>query len=73
MTSELKPCPFCGEDEIALHPRDLARWGCELPHNGNDAQYAHCDRCGAEGPQSFYEHEAIDAWNRRSTISKATA
>jgi Lar family restriction alleviation protein len=68
---DLEPCPFCGGKEIAVHPLDLSQWGSGMPHPGSDARYLHCDGCGADGPQSFYSQEAIEAWNRRSALSAA--
>lgn len=62
---ELKPCPFCGSDSVELHPNDIAPGGASMATPGT-AQYAHCNGCGAEGPQSdVSEREAVDAWNRR--------
>ncbi len=58
-------CPFCGHGDIAMHPYDIAERGCELPLQGSDAQFAHCDSCGADGPQSFEIQEAADLWNTR--------
>lgn len=65
-TEKLKPCPFCGGDELAVYPRDLSQFGSGMPHPGADAQYVRCDGCGADGPQSFYAHEAMERWNRRT-------
>lgn len=62
---ELKPCPFCGSDSIEMHPNDITPGGASMATPGT-AQYAHCNGCGAEGPQSdVSEREAVDAWNRR--------
>lgn len=68
MTTELKPlpCPFCGDMDVAMHPNDLAECGRELARPHTDVCYAHCDGCGAEGPQAFDNAEAITAWNRRA-------
>lgn len=67
MTHNLDPCPFCGAADVELHPLDLARAGPEVPLQGSTTQYAHCDGCGAEGPQSFHHDEAVAAWNRRAS------
>lgn len=56
MTNKLKPCPFCKSNNVSL----------------NDFLYAirlwsvHCLSCGARGPDSDAEQEAIEAWNKRS-------
>lgn len=63
--TELLPCPFCGGEEIAVHPRDLSQYGSGMPHPGNDAQYLHCEGCGADGGQSFDTGQAIRLWNSR--------
>ena len=55
---ELKPCPFCGEDvAIALDQLNgRFRGYCRVISGG----------CGAEGPSSATDAEAIEAWNRRA-------
>lgn len=64
--SDLLPCPFCGHDKVAFHPNDIAFAGPEMWLPGTVC-YAHCDGCGAEGPQSMEsQQEAVDAWNRRT-------
>jgi Lar family restriction alleviation protein len=72
MGEKLLPCPFCGGEEIAVHPRDLSQHGSGMPHPGSDAQYLHCDGCGADGPQSFHSGFAIKLWNRRAPSSQTT-
>ena len=56
MTEELKPCPFCGEQEIqAFKPRterDLDVW------------LVRCS-CGARSGGWVSEAHAIKAWNTR--------
>lgn len=52
--SYLKPCPFCGGD-ASFKPRSFK---------------ASCDKCGAYVPVgATSSHEAIAAWNRRSTFA----
>ena len=53
----LKPCPFCGNDALALQ--------CD-----NDLAYVSCMKCHADGPIVYLnEYEGgtpeIDAWNDR--------
>lgn len=59
-------CPFCGGNQIAVHPYDIAPTGASLPVPG-DVHYAHCDGCGAEGPQAETVAGALDLWNRRAS------
>lgn len=63
----LRACPFCESDSIARHPNDLARDGGAIDLSGIGGFYAHCDGCGAEGPQCDDELASIHAWNRRAT------
>ena len=55
MTDELKPCPFCGEQEFIS------------VRNGMNAVAAWviCNNCGCYGPTEDTKAEAITAWNRR--------
>ena len=62
--SELKPCPFCGKENIAIVPTK------DLGIDGEFGYFACCnaqrDGCGACSGWSASEDEAIDAWNRRA-------
>lgn len=49
----MKPCPFCGREEITVRRRD---W---------DFFSATCLNCAATGPYSETREEAIQAWNKR--------
>src|ERR1700761_6568542 len=69
---KLSPCPFCGADDIAMHPNDIAASGSQMAtQDGAQVQYAHCDGCGAEGPQAFTYEEAVAGWNQRSPATDA--
>lgn len=61
---ELKPCPFCGDDEA---PRMMIRKGKD---GWRDRYYVLCEYneggCGAESGWYHYESEAAEAWNRRA-------
>lgn len=68
---ELKPCPFCGFEDVCLD-------GDEWEHiNGEDGYvecFVYCPRCGAHGPHAFRYDRGLDmtqgvameAWNRRA-------
>lgn len=51
--AELKPCPFCESDKIAIK------------ENGGFYR-GHCGRCDSCGPCCVTEKSAGDKWNRRS-------
>ena len=55
--SELKPCPFCGYDGVALI------WDLDLCR-------IRCKNCGTRGPWEFSEDQAEEAWNRRAEDGK---
>lgn len=61
MSELLKPCPFCGSDDVhfASHPT-TARWGviCDTCDVWRD------DRCATKG-------EAATIWNTRADLSDA--
>ncbi|WP_354686716.1 Lar family restriction alleviation protein [Cupriavidus necator] len=48
----MKPCPFCGWKSISTNVQDGIAW-CDCPD------------CGAEGPPSVDEADAIKLWNER--------
>ena len=58
MSEELKPCPFCGNDDILL----------DIHHRGNsfrDTYVYYCSDC-VRGEDSYTSKEfAMDAWNNR--------
>jgi len=59
MTPELKPCPFCGSDDIGtLHATD------------NKASML-CDGCGVQIGWHMTRRAAAEAWNRRSVTERA--
>jgi len=65
MTDKLKPCPFCGRDEIGIHEdRDL--------HPGLYRYSAECDWCSGTAwgeactSDSKAYDSAIEAWNTRT-------
>lgn len=51
----LRPCPFCGGDEIYVFPVAASR-----------GRAAMCQKCLAEGPYERAKEKAAEAWNRRA-------
>lgn len=58
MSEELKPCPFCGSDDIDYGIMSGTMKGFD---------YIQCQNCGAEirSINNGKYIEAIEAWNRR--------
>lgn len=52
--TELKPCPFCGGDNI----------------NATRDSYVSCDNCDVFGPSHNYPMSSIAAWNTRAKLSE---
>lgn len=69
---KLLACPFCSAADIALHPNDIANGGDAMGIPNVSVFYAHCDGCGAEGPQASDEVASIAAWNLRAAPSSTT-
>lgn len=59
MTDELKPCPFCGGENVETSYKDT--------FNGDFRRGVYCaDCCGGIYPYYDTKTEAIDAWNTRA-------
>ena len=58
MSDKLKPCPFCGSEDITI--------GYCLRGDKTREAYIECIECGASGYPYTKEKKAIDAWNRRA-------
>ena len=59
--SELKPCPFCGEQpELEIGETDLNGSATE------DYFQYHCDNCGIFKGEFRYIEDAISDWNSRA-------
>ena len=64
MSDDLKPCPFCGSDDIQLSTND-----------DGDPLWVSCEMCECQGPwrnpdnSAYPQTEAnyVEAWNRRAT------
>lgn len=56
-SNELKPCPFCGNNEVRLYfdQPDIYQ---------ND--WVVCDMCDTEGPDGKSASKAALAWNKRA-------
>ena len=53
MSEELRPCPFCGSDDI------------ESIDANNNYHYMHCMKCGGDGTPDLGISGAIEMWNTR--------
>ena len=56
MTEKLKPCPFCGCDDIGIWENDEGYIGYQV----------YCESCGSMADSYDTPKEAIKAWNRRA-------
>ena len=56
IVNELKPCPFCGSDDVSIE----VFW----------AYAVYCGNCGIRGPIVGSEVEAIETWNDRKDNGK---
>jgi len=54
MTDELKPCPFCGSEDIGYH--------CEIGTFSSWC-YCFCPKCGETGSSAPSQEQARAAWN----------
>lgn len=62
MSEELKPCPFCGNEQIAIHHGSLYKQRI-VP-----SYWCSCMDCNASTSVFMCKQEAIEAWNRRSNL-----
>lgn len=60
---DLKPCPFCGADKVAVCQSERA----------NPVFWVECISCNAETQPSTNKAEAIAAWNTRATDPRIEA
>lgn len=58
MAEKLKPCPFCGQEELRVETI-----------NDNEC-WIECPSCGVETPLYENMKQAIVAWNRREGSNK---
>ena len=59
MNENLKPCPFCGQDDSI----SIEKYQCE----GEWWHFTECEECLARGSVGKTEQDAIDAWNERAS------
>lgn len=59
--NELKPCPFCGCSDHAVHLQKRY-----YPNEDYQRWEIMCENCGAEILEFVTPERAIEAWNRRS-------
>ena len=59
--AELKPCPFCGREDIHVKI---------VKHDGYDIANVFCINCGAQIRAFNSKEAAIKKWNRRADDGK---
>lgn len=57
MIVKLKPCPFCGSEDISV-----IDWSTD---DENPSYCGWCSLCNTEGPINESKDEAAEAWNKR--------
>ena len=60
--NELKPCPFCGDEEAKI--KSLTHFGIMLFN-------VMCEKCCAIGGVGRTKEQAEEAWNRRAENGKS--
>ena len=61
MNEELKPCPYCGSEDIFVDDTN-----CEVDGNYEICFHCECMNCGARSFDYESESDAIYAWNRQA-------
>lgn len=65
MNPTISPCPFCGKNVARLH-QDREYPFLNLSYFVRCTNLLGKDGCGASGPHTETETEAIASWNRRA-------
>lgn len=60
MSVKLKPCPFCGSDDVTVK-------GAEIT---GPNPFVYCRKCHSHGPQRISYQGAANAWNSRADEPK---
>jgi Lar family restriction alleviation protein len=55
---ELKPCPFCGSEE-------LGSFSVDDPESDENYEQVTCDGCDMMGPESLNREQSAAKWNHR--------
>lgn len=73
---KLKPCPFCGNEKIAILTDNEVNGLDEFDSNYSENPYflaccsAYVNGCGATGGEGRTEQEAANKWNRRADTNE---
>ena len=62
MTKQLKPCPFCGDNNSCITPVYYDPGG---DNTGEIFYFVHCGNCDARGGEHGTKNEAVMHWNTR--------
>lgn len=63
-TPDMKPCPFCGGDNIVIRYGGSA-WRSNIYYPKTSA-YVTCCGCGIRTETYRYASKAVEKWNRRT-------
>ncbi|OCG24758.1 hypothetical protein A9G11_03645 [Gilliamella sp. wkB108] len=68
MTEQLKPCPFCGSEDLFIDDIDY-RFNEDISEEHRDGicSAVVCFNCNARGSEKDSENKAILAWNSRKS------
>lgn len=65
MSEALKPCPFCGSEEVELADSSVPKI------NGRGFKQAvYCNDCFCEWPTADHESDAMEAWNNQALTAE---
>lgn len=59
MSDEIKPCPFCGDDQTFTFTEEGDMW------------QVYCEECEAHSGWYATEGAAVEAWNRPARVGAA--
>jgi len=62
---DLKPCPFCGSQELEM----VHETGKDRYEELVQIHWVHCKGCTASGPMARFSLEAVEEWNRRKPLT----